>query len=178
MPPSYYEILGVSINATEDEIRKAYRRRAKEFHPDLNKAPDAGAKFLIVKKAYETLINKNKRIVYNNKRKNPHSSYDAYMAWKKKKKEEEEREEFLRYQEFIRERERFRNSKLYVPMKIFMMFGAFLGYCVGLGIITICGFVLYRTHVAFVFLLLPFLAGGVYLIKCTADWYSSSKKYF
>ena len=48
----YYDVLGVSRNASADEIKSAYRKLAKKYHPDLNKAPDAAEKFKEVNEAY------------------------------------------------------------------------------------------------------------------------------
>jgi molecular chaperone DnaJ len=63
----YYEILGVTKNATEAEIKKAYRRLAKQFHPDTYKGEkkEAEEKFKEISEAYEVLIDKEKRVKYD-----------------------------------------------------------------------------------------------------------------
>ena len=61
----YYEVLGVSKNATEDEIKKAFRKLAMKYHPDVNKSPDAEEKFKEINQAYSVLIDKDKRSLYD-----------------------------------------------------------------------------------------------------------------
>jgi molecular chaperone DnaJ len=65
MPRDYYEILGVPRTADEETIKKAYRKLAKKYHPDVNKAPDAAKQFAEVTEAYETLSNADKRKLYD-----------------------------------------------------------------------------------------------------------------
>lgn len=61
----YYKILGVQRNAGEDDIKKAYRKLARKFHPDVSKEANAKEKFQEVSEAYETLRDKEKRAAYD-----------------------------------------------------------------------------------------------------------------
>ena len=62
---NYYEILGVSQNATTEQIISAFRKLAKEFHPDRNKSPDASKRFIEIYEAYKVLSDDNKRKIYD-----------------------------------------------------------------------------------------------------------------
>lgn len=61
----YYEILGVARTASEDEIKKAFRRLAKQYHPDTNKEQGAEARFIEINEAYEVLSDAQKRATYD-----------------------------------------------------------------------------------------------------------------
>src|SRR5258707_2197890 len=66
MPRDYYEVLGVSRGATETEIKKAFRRLARELHPDVNDHdPEAEEKFKEAAAAYEVLSDSERRRTYD-----------------------------------------------------------------------------------------------------------------
>lgn len=65
MGKDYYKILGITKSATDDEIKKAYRKLALRYHPDKNKSPNAEDKFKEVAEAYEILSDKKKREIFD-----------------------------------------------------------------------------------------------------------------
>lgn len=64
----YYSILGLNKSASADEIKSAYRKLAKEFHPDINKSPEAENKFKEIGEAYEVLSDPRKRFEHDHQR--------------------------------------------------------------------------------------------------------------
>lgn len=61
----YYDRLGISKDASQDEIKRAYRKMSKKYHPDINKEPGAEEKYKEVQEAYETLSDDQKRAAYD-----------------------------------------------------------------------------------------------------------------
>ncbi|MBN1564958.1 MAG: molecular chaperone DnaJ [Anaerolineae bacterium] len=65
MPRDYYEILGVPKNASKDDLKKAFRKLARTYHPDVNNAPDAEETFKEINEAYQVLSDDNRRAAYD-----------------------------------------------------------------------------------------------------------------
>jgi len=65
MGKDFYKILGIAKGASDDDIKKAYRKQALKWHPDKNKAANAEEKFKEVAEAYEVLSDPKKREIYD-----------------------------------------------------------------------------------------------------------------
>jgi hypothetical protein len=75
----YFQILGLPVNSSVEDIKRAYRQKARMYHPDLNHSPDAKDKFILATEAYEFLIANLERIT-----KNDEESYrEAMEYWHK-----------------------------------------------------------------------------------------------
>ncbi|MFM9874513.1 MAG: DnaJ domain-containing protein [Fimbriimonadaceae bacterium] len=82
MASDHYSNLGVSVGASQDEIRTAYRKMARQFHPDRNPSEEAQERFLSIKESYETLSNGDRKEIYDR--------YRGYAAKAKAKAETSE----------------------------------------------------------------------------------------
>ena len=65
MPEDYYKVLGVTKNDSQEDIRKAFRKKAMDYHPDRNKSSDAPEKFKEINEAYQVLSDTEKRSQYD-----------------------------------------------------------------------------------------------------------------
>jgi len=65
MAKDFYKILGIDRKASDDEIKKAYRKLALKYHPDKNKSPQAEERFKEIAEAYEVLSDKKKRDIFD-----------------------------------------------------------------------------------------------------------------
>jgi DnaJ domain len=111
MQADYYQILGIPHGANVEQIRQAYRTKAKLYHPDINKSPNAKIIFQLINEAYQVLINPEKKKWYDFKLRYPSTtggrpqpeqrrtaSYESYYrAYTRSQQERREEKEFKKY---------------------------------------------------------------------------------
>jgi hypothetical protein len=107
----YYKILGLHPGCNVDEIKKAYRKKAREFHPDINPSPSAKDMFISITEAYEFLITYSQRVTSNDE------AYNRAMDdWRKYRQARSRyRAKVYAQTSYVR----FRNTKFYKTTRIF-----------------------------------------------------------
>lgn len=103
-PDEYYKILGLPTDATIEQIRKAFREKARQYHPDINSLPNAHDQFLKISEAYNYLTELSKRGNINS------------IPVDQRKKEAEERARAyarMRYEEFVKQNEAFDRTSIH-----------------------------------------------------------------
>jgi DnaJ domain len=107
----YYELLGLPVNSTVEEIKKAYRRKARLYHPDINPAPDAKDLFISITEAYEFLLANHDKIKTDEK------AYEQAMEDWRKYRQDRSR---MRATVYARTSyNTFKNTKFYKTTRIF-----------------------------------------------------------
>lgn len=175
---SHYQVLGIASDATDSDIRKAYKLKAKILHPDVNKSERAAEEFVTLKEAFETLIDSNKRFIYDQGNqpldgfKNVGQyvkgarqfrympSYEQWVEIKKQKIKTEREEDQLRW---ARERDRIQSSPYFLWLKISFYLQIFFLYTLVSVIFITAGYFIVKTHFVFSFVILPMPCAGAFL---------------
>lgn len=175
----YYDILGVPVNAGIDDIKRAYRRKAQQYHPDINHSPEAKDKFIYATEAYEFLIS------YLSKSRPDEKAFEQAMDdWRKYRQDRSRKRagSYARNSYY-----NFKKSQLYRTTKIFEGTRTVYSFLISLLIIayTIVGYLYRLNHpwngekpsiVSFILLLsigLIFLLTSIGYLR---SWLKTSKK--
>ena len=142
---NYYQVLGLDAGASINQIKTAYRKKAKEFHPDINKEAGAHEQFILVNEAYEYLIKFHS---------NAHSKVSDFIsaaekvARFRKAWEQQEREKArARAQEYARMRyEAYKNSDIYKATEAADILLNIFGVCMLFLVVVGLPYLIYRTY--------------------------------
>lgn len=126
----YFEILGLKDGASLSEIKKAYRIKAKLFHPDVNKSPDANEKFVEINEAYSMLVTLTNDKLNNHTKVEDNEFIDFIIRKRAEARQKARQNAQKRYKDFI-------NSKEYKSAKIIYNISDFIYIIVSLIIVLV-----------------------------------------
>ena len=147
----YYKVLNISENATLEEIKKAFRELAKEYHPDKNKSSDASVKFREVFEAYEILKDKITKDIFDERRRKFYNKKSAEFnnekytnseTYENVKKEANKRAEYFSKMTF----DDFLQSSIFMLKKATSKFALLLMFLFGLFMIFFGFFAMANTN--------------------------------
>lgn len=156
----YYAILGLPVNSSAEEIKKAYRKKARLYHPDINQEPGAMEKFILATEAYDFLIES-----HNNEMLEQQDYFRIVEEWRKYRQDRSrQRAQYYARSSF----ERFRNSKYYKSTRILSVSTIIFNFAIAIMVLifTVFGYILRvrnplpedKHPPVFVFILLLFLS--------------------
>ena len=135
----YYSVLGLPLNSSDEDIKKAYRKKARECHPDINPSPDSIDRFINITEAYDFLISNHRKIL------NEDQAYDKAMDdWRKYRQDRSRR----RANSYARTSYgKFRNTRFYKTTRIFDGTAIIISFLISVLVLayTIAGYI-YRLH--------------------------------
>jgi hypothetical protein len=136
----YYEILGLPVNSSPDEIKRAYRKKARLYHPDINHDPSASDLFIKLTEAYDFILANHEMMMADDQ------EYDRVMEdWRKYRQDRSRR----RAQYYARNSyTRFRKSKLYKSTRILNASSVIFNFAISilLLIYTVFGYIFRINH--------------------------------
>lgn len=124
---THYTTLGVGINATEKEIKRAFRNMVKKYHPDTNHTKEADQKIREITEAYEVLSDVEKRKAYDNDLKRNHKiNFDEqphnpksnpYTSYSRERDESDLEDWIKSYLKILRSMDKEKNTRNHIPLK-------------------------------------------------------------
>ena len=156
-----FSILGLSVHSNEAEIKAAYKRKAKLFHPDLNKAPEAQSQFIQLRSAYEICLNH-----FRHSQKTKFSQPETHLEAARKFEQQYKRKvkEKIFKDRVYRNQRKKKQNPYNIVIGVFLILLAFLNfYFSGLSIIGLAGIILLRFGIILIIKELPkrrFISGS------------------
>ena len=136
----YYEILGLPSNSSVEEIKKAYRKKARLYHPDINPSPDAKDLFISATEAYEFLLSYHERI------KSDEQAYNQAMEDWRKYRQHRSRQRAKAYSQTPYNT--FKNTKFYKTTRIFDITSILFSFGISIMVLiyTVYGYIFRLRH--------------------------------
>ena len=136
----YYKLLDLPVNSSIDEIKKAYRKKARLYHPDINPAPDAKDRFISITEAYEFLMANHEKI-----RTNDQAYQQAMDDWRKYRQDRSRKRATVYARASY---STFKNTKFYKTTRIFDVTTIIFSFVISLMVLiyTIYGYIYRLRH--------------------------------
>ena len=186
---NYYAILQITEDASREEIQQAYRKLAKQYHPDVNKSPEAHEKFCEISEAYEFFMEhwpRHEREYAGTKTTNQnyreYQKTDAYEQFRREAQERAQRLARMRYEKFKKQHEAFQESGINDIALLFTMLMRVISIFLFLFLFLTPVFLAIKVHWSWIFMLLfmwPFAAGiGWYIMDNRKNYFHPRDFYY